>query len=348
MAPCQTASITLHQNYFILMTNSGPCNRTIFIAGCGRSGTTYLRTIIDAHPDIFIPTESLFIIDYFRYGQFIPTPILQWLFFHEPQLRAWYNGTSFPIDNVSKAITRVHKHTAEQYKAKLWGQKTPRFIRHMDLFENYIPNIKWILIYRDPRAVAASMLKSTRHTYSIDRACRRWIRDNKPIVKLLKSQNQPRNIFILKYETLIKDFDKVVLELFNFIGVAPISPHEIFEKGRVKAFKNSNFEVNAVRGNLKPQKNTINSWEKELTAHQVWAIEAKCFDMMETLGYRALLGKHGFRDNSKNVLEEYKNKLKDFLILLEYMKKWPYYLIHTALRKILFFLCSLFRIRSSN
>ena len=28
----------------------------IFIAGCGRSGTTYLQTIVDAHPAVFIPT----------------------------------------------------------------------------------------------------------------------------------------------------------------------------------------------------------------------------------------------------------------------------------------------------
>lgn len=330
------------------MTNSGPCNRTVFIAGCGRSGTTYLRTIIDAHPDIYIPTESLFIIDYFRYSQFIPKPILQCFFFREPQLRAWYNGSSFPIDNISRTITRIHKYTAKQYNAKLWGQKTPRFIRHIDLFEDYIPNIKWILIYRDPRAVVSSMLKSTRHTYSIDRACIRWIRDNKPIAKLLKSQNQPQNIFILKYETLINDFDNVIKELFNFIGIAPLSPHEIFEKGRVKPFKNSNFEVNAVRGSLIPQKDTINSWKNELTNRQIGAIEAKCSNMMEILGYPLTGEKHAFRDKLKNLLEDYKNKAKDFLILLEYMKKWPYYLIHTVLRKTLFFLCHLFRTHSSH
>ena len=34
-----------------------------FIVGCGRSGTTLLRTMLNHHPNVAVPVESLFIVD---------------------------------------------------------------------------------------------------------------------------------------------------------------------------------------------------------------------------------------------------------------------------------------------
>ena len=38
---------------------SAPAAPPFFIVGCVRSGTTLLQTLMDAHPEIAIPTESL-------------------------------------------------------------------------------------------------------------------------------------------------------------------------------------------------------------------------------------------------------------------------------------------------
>ena len=41
-----------------------------FFVGCGRSGTTLLRAMFDAHRDVAVPDEVAFIIRYARPPQF--------------------------------------------------------------------------------------------------------------------------------------------------------------------------------------------------------------------------------------------------------------------------------------
>ena len=307
----------------------------VFIAGCGRSGTTYLRTIIDAHPDIFIPTESLFLSDYLKYSRYVPKKILSYLFFNEPQLNSWYTGPIFNIENISNAITKIHLHAANIKGSKIWGQKTPRFVRDIELFNKHFDNnIKWILIYRDPRAVFASMLKSKRHTYSVFKACKRWIRDNKPIVDILQHHEAKDNFLIIQYESFVNNLEFFLEKIFDYLDVLPITIPEIKRKGTTPTLKGSRFEIITVREGLEPQKKFIDTWKKSLTPNQISQIETICFKEMKILGYTPI----SFPNVSKKYFfrKQYQFSIKDLLIFFEYIHKWPQYLFHTAIRKITF------------
>src|ERR1051325_199517 len=43
-------------------TPEPPCAPPVFVVGCGRSGTTLLRLMLDAHPELAIPGETHFLI----------------------------------------------------------------------------------------------------------------------------------------------------------------------------------------------------------------------------------------------------------------------------------------------
>ncbi len=307
----------------------------VFVAGCGRSGTSYLRTIIDAHPQIFIPNECLFLVDYLKYGNRVPVNLLRWLFFREPQLRCFYERGAFQFSKIHEAIARVHEVEAAEFGATIWGQKTPRFVRHLDLFDSAFNDIYWLLIYRDPRAVAASMRQSSQHPSSLSRICKRWRRDNAPIINLLDGKSDRSNVMLVKYEELITDYENSIAQIFDYLQVPPITAAEVNARGRPVFFKRSRFKMNTIRGDLYPNPEQLTNWKTELSNTEIAYIESQCMREMQLMGYEPIAsGKPG-----KAGLQGW----KDGAIVVQYLLKWPEYLFFTVLRKMIF---TLFRWRS--
>lgn len=302
----------------------------IFIAGCGRSGTSYLRTIVDAHPDVFIPSESLFIPDYLRFGRFVPERILRWLFFREPQLLCWYNGGPFEADSIEQTITTVHEKAAGICGANIWGQKTPRFIRHVSLLNRAFPGIRWLLIHRDPRGVSASMKRSDQHTYSVVRACRRWRNDNRMIIDILKDGTSQSNVLLVRFEELILDYDEMLEKIFTFLSLEPINRDDVNLLGRPVFFSRSRFRINTVRGNLTPDPGIIDKWREVLTPREIRYIEHTCTKEMKILGYEPVPDDDTAPDTLFVI-----GSLKDLTIPFRYILKWPEYLCFTALRMLI-------------
>ena len=318
------------------MNKSGP----IFIAGCGRSGTTYLQTIVDTHPDVFIPTETLFLAEYLRAAGHVPRRLLEWLFFNEPHLTAWYDGPRFPVHDAAQAIETVHAHMAAKEGARVWGQKTPRFVRHIDLFRQHFPGCRWVLIYRDPRATVASMLNSPVHPYSLGWACARWVRDNQPVLDHLR---RPRpDTLVVCYEQLIRDFDNHLRRVFDFLGLKRLDREVVERGGVVRNFKGTTFSIqkNNVRDGLAPQLKSIDSWRKTLSEGQVREIERRCDGMMQALGYQPLpAGPTGLKVRKHEWLWSIWSRVQNLSILGRYLRHWPYFLVHSALRTTVFALC---------
>lgn len=319
------------------MKTGGP----VFIAGCGRSGTSYLRTIVDAHPEVYIPSESLFIIDYLKYGDSLPGGILKWLFFREPQLRCWYEGETFDITDAASAVGRVHSISAEAKGASVWGQKTPRFVRHMELLDGAFPGARWILIYRDPRAVAASMKRSRQHTSSVVSACRRWLRDNGPILDILGGSREAGNVLTVRYEDLVKAYESNLLRIFDFLGLPPITADDVERMGKPVFFSRSRFRINTVRGTLKPDPKKIDGWKEVLSAREREYIERTCSAEMRIMGYEPSADRLPAAGHHFPL-----QRLKDLAIPFRYLIRWPEYPIHVLVRNLFMGLFRLLRPRS--
>lgn len=282
---------------------------------------------------VFIPEESLFIVDYLLHDGAIDKPGCRALLHREPQLRCWYEGPAFQCTSAAEEIRRMHEYSAQRHGARVWGQKTPRFIRHRALIDDKLGPCRWILVYRDPRAVCASMRLSGQHSNSVVRSCARWKRDNADIVSMLaQSERKPPDVFLLKYENLVSDYESVLESVLSFCGLPAVEMHDLFDNVRPTSFGTSTFENNAIRDTVIPDERYLHAWKSALDPREIAYIEEHCSREMETMGYR----RSGLAVDESFRIRDLVAKTKDLGIIYRYFRHWPSYPIHFMIRKLFF------------
>src|SRR5262249_29178295 len=137
-----------------------------FIVGAARSGTTLLRLMLDAHPDLAIPAETNFIPRIIKETQESTNPREQ--FYHSlVSLEYWDDfaldretlrerlATIRPFD-VADGVRCFFEIYAERQGKPRWGDKTPMYLRHMTVIQDVLPEARFIHLIRDGRDVALS------------------------------------------------------------------------------------------------------------------------------------------------------------------------------------------------
>ncbi len=121
----------------------------ISVCGCGRSGTTLARVILDSHSQMYSGPESLV---------FLPIPI-----------KTAELGTKFAIDHnqLDTLLTKTHTRAEfidafQQLLLKtsgktIWVDKTARNVHRLDYILSRFPNARIVHVVRDPRDVVASL-----------------------------------------------------------------------------------------------------------------------------------------------------------------------------------------------
>ena len=123
-----------------------------FIVGAGRSGTTLLRLMLDAHPSLAIPAETHFI------------PALA---------RACTSGRDPMAAFVSTLLG--HARWPEQQRKTRWGDKTPPYQNQMILIQSLLPEAHFIYMIRDGRDVALSIRELWFSPGGIEETARWWV-----------------------------------------------------------------------------------------------------------------------------------------------------------------------------
>ena len=165
-------------------------NEPIIIGGCGRSGTTLLLSILSAHPDVYaIPNETgSFVADEprFLYPSF------------KFSLNIFY-GTNF--NDVPKERSR-------------WCEKTPSNVQYFDrILDLFNGNVKLVHIIRDGRDVTLSTHPTDKTKYWVEPE--RWTYDVK---KGLEFRGHD-NVYTIKYEDIINNYDAEIRGLCSFFGL---------------------------------------------------------------------------------------------------------------------------------
>lgn len=155
---------------------SGP---PVFIVGCGHSGTTMLRHVLNLHPNIYaVPYESR-------------------MFFH----------SSFKI----RLADAVWSTTAVSLGKSRWVEKTPAHIHRLQRILQVYPDSRILLLIRDGRDVAISLRK---RWGDFERSLQRWIDDNRAGEPYWDHPQVMR----LGYEQLVADFERQIRSVCDFIG----------------------------------------------------------------------------------------------------------------------------------
>lgn len=204
------------------------------IVGVPRSGTTLLRLMLDAHPQLAIPPETGFLLNAtLRNNQSAAGELAGQLLMQPPEAPAWADfgleaerflmaANSLPP---SAGLTDVLRLFYQLYAAKhgktRFGDKTPLYLEHMQQIAQHLPEAHFIHILRDGRDVALSW-RQTWFAPSQDLAelVRQWAR----MIRSARSKAHGLRYLELRYDQLLREPERQLRRICDFIELE-FHPH---------------------------------------------------------------------------------------------------------------------------
>jgi hypothetical protein len=184
-----------------------------FVVGVGRSGTTLLRLMLDAHPELAIPPETHFLPELVARARSgastreLADEIVaarNWADFglDADALRERVEGLERPS---AAAVARCfYGLYAERQGKSRWGDKTPIYVKRMRLIADILSEARFVHLIRDGRDVALSRRRRGMGAGKpIADAANRWRR------RIELARNQAKRLrgryLELRYEDLVAD-----------------------------------------------------------------------------------------------------------------------------------------------
>jgi hypothetical protein len=270
----------------------------MFIVGCGRSGTTMLRLMLDAHSAIAIPGESHFIpplwSDRRRYaaGAGVDARRLAADIMRTPHFQLW----DIPKEAVWRRIETLEKHSfgdvveavftayADEHGKKRWGDKTPIYVVAIPLLAHLFPGAQFVHLIRDGRDVALSYLSVPWGPSTIWEAAHKWRRD----VSTGRRDGRalgPERYMEVRYEALVSDPRHILGLICNFAGLpfedVMLEPHRDGERRLQAPSDGVQWHSSAIR----PPTKGLRSWRAQMPAAQSRSFEVIAGDLLTELGY---------------------------------------------------------------
>lgn len=199
----------------------------LFIVGLSRSGTKLIRDLINqsdfvAIPDVethFIPKilrnktsvkqslKSIFKTSFVKRNPEIPFPSIE-------NLKTIRTITT--NEHLIEAILKYYgtKGNLVWDENVIWGDKTPLYLRSLDLLKKHFPESKIIHIIRDPRDRAISVKKTWGK--SMNRAIQKW---QEELYQAQKWRGNKTFYYEIMYEDLLQRTEGVIQEFCDFLDI---------------------------------------------------------------------------------------------------------------------------------
>ena len=268
-----------------------------FVVGCGRSGTTLLRAMLDSHPVIAVPPESHFIPHFARRhrryerGGALALDVLLADLAENRWFRRWglepaavcaALEEAAPTD-LTAGLRSLYGHYAQHQGKLRHADKTPPYVMHIPLLARLFPEAVFVHLIRDGRDVALSLMRASFGPDDFTSAVLTWRRSVQrgraggrglPVGRYLE----------LRYEDLVEDPER-----------------ELRRVGRLARFAYSPSMLDYHRGaadllagvgspdqhqNLRqPPRAAAHDWRSRLTSQQREEFEALAGGLRAELGY---------------------------------------------------------------
>ena len=201
-----------------------PAGPPLFVVGCGRSGSTLLRLMLDAHPDLAVPGESHFIPALRRR---FPDPVhrdaLTSALLRTPHFRHWKVAESSVWERVraleaptfAGVIEAAFLANADDHGKTRWGDKTPIHVRWIPSLHELWPDARFVHLMRDGRDVALSYLSLHWGPSTVWGAAQKWRRDVEAGIHDGQPLGTGRYLEV-RYEELVTDQKDVLQAICTF------------------------------------------------------------------------------------------------------------------------------------
>lgn len=224
---------------------------SVFIGGLDRSGKTYLRFMLESHPEFIFSKRTNLWPKYFqRFGRLDDEQNQQrcldaladnkHILALEPDFdlirKEFLKGPA----TYQRLFEIIHLQTVRKQQKSIWGDQTEFLEYYAAGILSAYPQAKFLQLMRDPRDRYEAILEKSGSRKGIGVATTRWISS----VELAKKNqaNFPERYKIIRYETMVTDPEKTMLDVCNFLEVQyyptmvalediPRFDREVFPKG---------------------------------------------------------------------------------------------------------------------
>jgi len=197
-----------------------------FLVGATRSGTTLLRLMMDAHPEMAIPYETHFVtrvINRANDGPITPESMTEtiaghkrWPDFRLDEAELLERLRAIRPLTAGDSIRAFFQLYADGQGKPRWGDKTPRYVRQMRRIEAIMPEIHFVHIIRDGRDVALSVLSRNFGPETVKEAAKLW---KSRIRKARRQAPQLGHYMEVHFEDLIRDTEGSLRRICEFIDL---------------------------------------------------------------------------------------------------------------------------------
>ena len=261
-----------------------------FIVGSARSGTTLLRLILNAHPDVAVPPESRFITELWRGQREVEVAKFLGALAAHKRFQTW----DLPIDAVAgelddrpvvgypDAIRAAFDAYANVNGKSRWGDKTPRYVEELDLIADLFPDARFIHLVRDGRNVALSYANVPFGPKTVGRAAALWRR--RVIAGREKgSALGGRRYLEIYYEDVVEDAPGATKDICEFLDLE-FDPGvlDYTERARGSVLPRASMYNPHV---TEPPRANVRSWQDSMPPSQIEIFEAVAGDALSLLGY---------------------------------------------------------------
>jgi hypothetical protein len=272
------------------------------VVGAARSGTTLLRLMLNAHPDIAIPSESHFFGALFR--AFPPTVTLtgdavaqavdvvasspEWQrdFAHsEAELRAAIGPGPLPMRDFVERVFRLEVGSGPAR----WGDKTPANLHWVDTLVACFPDAQVIAIVRDPRDVSLSLARLGWYG-GTPWAIGRYLAHNGRALQRLRDRYDERCLRVVRYEDLVLDTEAELRALCAFLDVPFVAAMQAFHTQADRHVQPWELET-GLHTNLRraPSPDDVGRWRRDGSRWHHAQIEALTIDVVRAYQYERLV-----------------------------------------------------------
>jgi hypothetical protein len=282
-----------------------------FVVGVGRSGTTLLRLMLDAHPDLAIPTETHFlpalaalpddatpdqVADVMLGATTWPNMGLE-----ADDLRAVFATLApFSVGDATRAFFRLY---AARFGKSRWGDKTPTYRSSLPAIARLLPEACFIHIIRDGRDVALSYRGLWFGPGDDVAAQARFWTDK--VTGTRRDGASVQHYLEVRFEDLVADAEGVLRRICGFLDLAFVPEMLAYPErasARLGEFKQSFGPAGAGDVDLErfigihrstsdpPDAAKVGRWRREMSQAEVKTYEAIAGGLLRQLGYETTGG----------------------------------------------------------
>jgi hypothetical protein len=277
-----------------------------FIVGRPRSGTTLLRILFEAHPNVLIPPESPFIISLYKKYEKVTTwdeknikefsedlfkqrYFDKWLIEKDvlySSLLEMQGENSF--QTIVKKVCLTYSSVFEKKEILFIGDKNPAYSLFIHRMHKLFPEAKIIHITRDYRDNYLSLIKVNFEVPIVPLVIYRWKFALHQMWKLKKEN--PDLIYSIKYEDLASAPEQEFAKLCGFLGINydPSVMSFYQKKSEVeKAYAGSD-DLNIIHKSLFNPISTarMNLWQSGMSEREIWIADLVVGKTADKAGYQ--------------------------------------------------------------